>query len=68
MSRLAIVAHSVFPGDPRLRRQTDALVAAGHQVDLFCLRAPGEATEERVGGIRVVRLPVHRAFSGFAGH
>ena len=68
MSRLAIVAHAVFPGDPRLRRQTDALVAAGHQVDLFCLRARGESAEERVRDVRVVRLPVHRAFTGFAGH
>jgi len=68
VSRLAIVAHAVFPGDPRLRRQTDALVAAGHQVDLFCLRARGESAEERVRDVRVVRLPVHRAFTGFAGH
>jgi glycosyltransferase involved in cell wall biosynthesis len=68
VSRLAIVAHAVFPGDPRLRRQTDALVAAGHQVDLFCLRAPGEAAEEGIRSVRVFRLPVHRAFSGFAGH
>jgi glycosyltransferase involved in cell wall biosynthesis len=68
VSRIAIVAHAVFPGDPRLRRQSDALVAAGHQVDLFCLRARGEAAEERMRRIRVVRLPVHRAFSGFAGH
>jgi glycosyltransferase involved in cell wall biosynthesis len=68
VSRLAIVAHAVFPDDPRLRRQADALLAAGHQVDLFCLRARGEATEERIRGVRVVRLPVHRAFTGFAGH
>lgn len=68
MSRVAIVAHAVFPGDPRLRRQTDALVAAGHQVDLFCLRAPGEAPGERIRSVRVFRLPVHRAFGGFAGH
>jgi glycosyltransferase involved in cell wall biosynthesis len=68
VSRLAIVAHAVFPDDPRLRRQADALVAAGHEVDLFCLRTPGEAGEERIRGVRVVRLPVHRAFTGFAGH
>ena len=68
MSRLAIVAHAVVPGDPRLRRQTDALVGAGHAVDLFCLRAPGEAGEERLRNVRIFRLPVHRAFSGFAGH
>lgn len=63
-----MVAHAVFPGDPRLRRQTDALVAAGHLVDLFCLRSRGEAAAERIRGVRVLRLPVHRAFSGFVGH
>lgn len=68
MSRVAIVAHAAYPGDPRIRRQTDALIAAGHRVDLFCLRRPGEASEERTAGMRIFRLPVHRAFSGFAGH
>ena len=68
MSRVAIVAHAAFPADPRLRRQTDVLISAGHQVDLFCLRAPGEAAVELIRGVRVLRLPVHRAFSGFAGH
>jgi len=68
VSRVAIVAHAAFPADPRLRRQSDALILAGHQVDLFCLRAPGQLAEERIRGVRVLRLPVHRAFSGFAGH
>ena len=68
MSRIAIVAHAVYPGDPRLRRQADALKSAGHEVDIFCLRATGEAPEERVGSARVLRLPVKRAFAGFAGH
>ncbi|MGZ6214258.1 MAG: glycosyltransferase family 4 protein [Candidatus Limnocylindria bacterium] len=68
MSRVAIVAHAAFPADPRLRRQTDALIGSGHEVDLFCLRAPGELAEEDLRGVRVIRLPVHRAFAGFAGH
>jgi glycosyltransferase involved in cell wall biosynthesis len=68
MSRVAIVAHAVYPGDPRLRRQADALTLAGHEVDLFCLRATGEAREEQVGSVRALRLPVKRAFAGFAGH
>jgi glycosyltransferase involved in cell wall biosynthesis len=68
VSRVAIVAHAAFPADPRIRRQTDALISAGHQVDLFCLRAPAELPEERIRGVRVIRLPVHRAFNGFAGH
>ena len=63
-----MVAHAAYPGDPRLRRQGDALTAAGHEVDLFCLRRPGESREERVSGMRVIRLPVHRAFRGLAGH
>jgi glycosyltransferase involved in cell wall biosynthesis len=68
VSRVALVVHAAYPGDPRIRRQTDALAAAGHEVDLFCLRAPGEAREETVGPLRIVRLPVSRAFHGFAGH
>ena len=68
MSRIAIVVHAVYPGDPRIRRQSDALTAAGHEVDLFCLRGPDEAPEEVDGPMRIVRLPVNRAFTGFAGH
>ncbi|HSM38985.1 MAG TPA: glycosyltransferase, partial [Candidatus Limnocylindrales bacterium] len=68
MSRIAMVVHAVYPGDPRVRRQSDALLAAGHEVDLFCLRGPDEPREEATGGLRIVRLPVNRAFTGFAGH
>lgn len=66
--RIAIVVHAVVPGDPRIRRQSDALVAAGHEVDVICLREPGEAPEERDGPMRIVRMPVNRSFIGFAGH
>jgi glycosyltransferase involved in cell wall biosynthesis len=66
--RVAMVAHAAYPGDPRLRRQIDALTGAGNQVDLFCLRRPGEASAEAEGSLRILRLPVYRAFSGFAGH
>ena len=66
--RIAMVAHAAYPGDPRLRRQIDALTAADYEVDLFCLRRPGEDRTEIDGRLRIVRLPVHRAFSGFAGH
>lgn len=68
MSRLAIVVHAVYPGDPRVRRQADALVARGHEVDIFCLRGRGEAAEDADGPTRVIRLPVNRTVSGVAGH
>jgi glycosyltransferase involved in cell wall biosynthesis len=68
MARLAMVVHAVYPGDPRVRRQTDLLGDAGHEVDLFCLRGRGEAAEEATGPLRIIRLPVNRLFTGFAGH
>lgn len=65
---MAIVVHAVFPGDPRVRRQSDALLEAGDEVDIICLRQPGEAAEETENGRRIIRLPVNRTFIGFAGH
>jgi glycosyltransferase involved in cell wall biosynthesis len=68
VSRVAIVVHAIYPGDPRVRRQSDALTDAGHEVDVFALRQPGEAADESDGARRIVRLPLNRAFTGFAGH
>jgi glycosyltransferase involved in cell wall biosynthesis len=67
-SRVAIVVHASLPDDPRIRRQAEALRDAGHEVDLFGLREPGEAARETWNGIRIRRLPVRRRFAGFAGH
>ena len=66
--RVAIVVHAVVPGDPRVRRQSDALVDAGYEVDIICLRQPGEPATDTDGPIRIVRLPINRSFIGFAGH
>jgi glycosyltransferase involved in cell wall biosynthesis len=65
--RIAIVAHAAYPADPRIRRQVDALLGAGHEVDVFALREPRQAAEERAGRLRILRLPVRRRFRGFAG-
>ena len=66
--RIAIVVHAHVPGDPRIRRQSDALVDAGYEVDIICLRDADEASEDSDGPLRIVRLPVSRRFVGFAGH
>jgi glycosyltransferase involved in cell wall biosynthesis len=66
--RVAIVVHAIYPGDPRVRRQSDALADAGYEVDVIALRQPGEAGEETDGARRIVRLPLDRVFTGFAGH
>jgi glycosyltransferase involved in cell wall biosynthesis len=65
---VAIVAHASVPADPRIRRQADALLASGYEVDVFALRDPGEAAEEWADGLRILRLPVRRRFASFAGH
>jgi glycosyltransferase involved in cell wall biosynthesis len=68
VSRVAIVVHAIYPGDPRVRRQSDALTDAGHEVDVIALRRRGEPAEEAAGSQRIVRLPLDRLFTGFAGH
>ena len=66
--RVAMVVHAIYPGDPRVRRQSDALIEAGYEVDIICLRQRGETADEREGPRRIIRLPVNRSFVGFAGH
>jgi glycosyltransferase involved in cell wall biosynthesis len=68
LSRIAVVVHAVYPGDTRVRRQADALIGAGHEVDVFCLRRPGEPARSERPGERTIRLPLDRTFTGFAGH
>ena len=68
-TRVAIVAHASLPDDPRIRRHAEALRDAGHEVDLIGLRDPGQRGEERVEReCAIVRLPIRRQFTGFAGH
>lgn len=68
MSRIAMVVHAAYPADPRIRRQADALIRAGHRVDIFCLRGLGQKADEEADRLRVIRLPIDRAFAGVVGH
>jgi glycosyltransferase involved in cell wall biosynthesis len=67
VTRVALVAHASLPDDPRLRRQAEALRDAGYEVDLFGLRDPGQSEIEVWNGLRIIRLPVRRASTGFGG-
>lgn len=67
-ARIAILVHAVVPGDPRIQRETDALLAAGHAVDVICLRDDGQVEREQHGALRILRLPLNRGSAGFAGH
>lgn len=47
-----------------MRREAEALAAAGARVDVLCLRAPGERSTEELGGVRYRRLPLRRRRGG----
>src|ERR1700690_3193510 len=57
---IALVTHSYYEEDPRLRRQAESLAAGGWSVDGFGLRRPGEPTEGVLHGVHVRRLGVQR--------
>jgi glycosyltransferase involved in cell wall biosynthesis len=59
--RIGLLRHAYYPEDPRVRREVEALDEEGYDVDVFCLRRPGEPGFERVGNVEVRRLPMrHR--------
>jgi glycosyltransferase involved in cell wall biosynthesis len=57
-SRIAIVRHSFYPFELNVKREAEALRAAGYDVDVICLRNEGEAPFEVIEGVHVHRLPV----------
>jgi glycosyltransferase involved in cell wall biosynthesis len=57
---VAMLTHSYYEEDPRVRREAEALVASGRAVDVFALRRPGDPAEANVAGVLVHRLDVQR--------
>ncbi len=55
-----ILTHSYYEEDPRVRREAEALVAAGMGVDVLGLRKPGATPRARIEGVEVYRLGVQR--------
>ena len=65
-ARVCVVRHGYFPDDPRVRREVGALLDAGHEVDVVCLRASGEARSGTWRSARIHRLPVRHERRGVA--
>lgn len=53
-----------FPYDTHLGREVDGLLSAGHTVEVFCMRRPGEPWRERRGRLTVWRLPIRHRRGG----
>jgi glycosyltransferase involved in cell wall biosynthesis len=64
MSRVAMLVHSYFPRDPRVRKEAVTLAEAGHEVLVICLRDKGEAARDTHAGVAVRRLGVRRDRGG----
>ena len=57
---VAMLTHSYYEEDPRVRREAEAIVAAGRPVDVYALRRQGDPSAEVLDGVNVVRLSVQR--------
>ena len=58
MARVCLIRQGFHPLDTRVRREVDSLARAGHEVDVICVRRPGQAMRERQGRVTVYRLPL----------
>jgi len=60
-----MIVHAYYPiGETRVEREALALVNAGYDVDVICLREHDEASFESIGGVNIYRLPVERNKTG----
>jgi glycosyltransferase involved in cell wall biosynthesis len=64
MARICVIRQFFFPLDPRVRREVQALVSAGHEVDVICVKRSGEPYREQCHGARVYRLPFRHSRGG----
>jgi glycosyltransferase involved in cell wall biosynthesis len=55
-----MIVHSYYDEDPRVRREAETLVAAGHPVHVIGLRRLGEPAGGELGGVVVHRVDVQR--------
>jgi glycosyltransferase involved in cell wall biosynthesis len=57
---VAMIVHAYYEEDPRVRREAEAVVASGRDVDVFALRRDGFERQGWLDGVRVHRLDVQR--------
>jgi len=55
---LMVLSTKKYPPDRRVEREAASLIEAGHEVYLMARRGPGQAKEETVNGVHVIRVPL----------
>ena len=58
MARICLIRLKPYPQDARFIKEVDALIGAGHEVDVICGRRAGQPATERRGRLTVHRLPI----------
>jgi glycosyltransferase involved in cell wall biosynthesis len=67
--RAAALVFSHYPSDPRPRRAAEALVQAGMEAEVICLRQDDkEPAHEVFNGVKITRVPLKRKRSGKFGY
>ncbi len=64
LRRVCIIRHGYYPRDPRVRKEAEALIDKGFEVDVLCLKDNGEKSRENVSGVNIYRLPLRRHRQG----
>jgi glycosyltransferase involved in cell wall biosynthesis len=55
MAQVLMVAYTNYRRDPRVKREAEALVEAGHRVVFLARRQSGEPNRETVGGVEIIK-------------
>src|SRR5688572_6914021 len=64
VGRVAMLAHTYYLRDPRVRREAEALAGIGVDVHVISLAERGEPRRATVNGVQIHRLPVSRRRGG----
>ena len=64
MRKICMLVLSIYPSDPRPRREAEALIAKGYSVDIICIKHDHQKAKENVDGVNVYRIPIERKRSG----
>ena len=57
MAFVMMAAYTNYRRDPRVKREAEALVEAGHRVVFLARRQPGEPNRETIAGVDVIKTP-----------
>ena len=60
--RVCAISFDWYPFDVLVRRTAEAAADAGYQIDVICLRQPGQKPHEICNGVCVYRIPMYRSF------